>query len=631
MTITVKQYIVKSIKKYPFEIIMALIFFIAGVAQLLLFCDDFRAFIIRSMEAVLGSNLDRALWERRFLGPGFKRFLERWLAVFFVVEVYKVFYSVNIYDFLNKIKNDLALRKCLIATPILMLATHIYSYTNASYIHDMVQWTELVVNYYNDSDKWASCFVDLFCQCFNSQRFYLAGYSGFLSVIFATLSVYLLSKIIGYDDWVSILILSGLISTNSCIINAHIYNGGSHFHLIALFVVCLASFLAVCYEKSVSVFISASFLVAFVTGIYGAYMPLYPSLAIALLIIDVLKGETDVKELIQTGLWHLSILFSGMVMYYILLKLSIWYSGSVIQSYMSENELNNSFGTIFLGIIKYIPEAYERYVIYFLGKDTFLPNGMKMIKLILNTSLTIVLVFLIIRQWEKLKSEGRIIILAALLAIWPLSMNLIHILSFGNPHFLMIFPLSTPFLFIPKILRFMSNDICWRKWYHKLLRANVTLMAVIFIFEGVYLANVLYVRIDNMYINSLSIATRLMDRIETLDNFSGKEKVVIIGGLCNNEYYRNLILQDSDNTVLDISTPIPKYLSHGFTYTGTEIRFLKSIMNSTLDIAQYYDIDKYLSSSTASVTGTDTIKDMPMFPLNGSVIKIGNTIYVKLS
>lgn len=631
MNFSVKQHIMKTIKKYPFEIIMAFIFIIAGVAQLLLFCDDFRTFILRSMEAILGSNLDRALWDRRFLGAGFRRFIERWLAVFFVVEVYKVFYSGNIYDFLNRIKNDLALRKCLIATPIMMLVTHMYSYTNALYIHDTVQWTNSVVNYYNDSDKWAMYFVDLFFQCFNPQRFYLASYSGFLAVIFAALSVYLLSKIIGYNDWISILILSGVVSTNSSIINAHIYNGGAHFHLIALFAVCLASYLAICSKKSVSVFISASFLIAFVTGIYGAYMPLYPSLAIALLIIDVLKGEKDVKELIQTGLWHLSVLISGMVIYYILLKLSIWYSGSVIQTYMSENELNNSFGTIILGIVKYIPEAYERYVIYFWGKDTFLPNSMKMIKLILNTSLITVLVFLIIRQWKKLKNEGRLIILAALLTIWPLSMNLVHILSFGNTHFLMIFPLSTPYLFIPKILRFMGNDICWSKWYHKLLRANVILMSVIFIFEGVYLANVLYVHVDNMYINSLSIATRLMDRIETLDDFSGKEKVVIIGGLHNNEYYRNLILQDSDNTVLDIRTPAPKELSHGFTYTGTERRFLKSIMNSTLDIAQYDDVDKYLSSSTASVTEIDTIKDMPMFPLNGSVIKIGNTIYAKLS
>ena len=153
------------------------------------------------------------------------------------------------------------------------------------------------------------------------------------------------------------------------------------------------------------------------------------------------------------------------------------------------------------------------------------------------------------------------------------------------------------------------------------------MLSVLFVWYGFVLSNSAYAKVENMYVRTVSICTRLLDDIE--DNYTGKEEVVLIGTIDMHDAFFN----DGYSEVTDILGGLgyvnPNY-NNMFAFGQKEIPFLKNIMGSSLDYYYCEDknecIEKYVEEKAAQ----NEIIDMPQYPCKGSVINVGEYIIVNL-
>ena len=134
-----------------------------------------------------------------------------------------------------------------------------------------------------------------------------------------------------------------------------------------------------------------------------------------------------------------------------------------------------------------------------------------------------------------------------------------------------------------------------------------------------------FVRAEQVPEETEHIALRLVDRIEDCDGFTGKETVVFVGDLHESEYFSNY--HNEEKYWLDFLTGLGignKYYTNGFTYNANMYPYLTKIMNVRLPLEKY---DEMLFTDEEN----EIIRQMPCFPSDGSVAKIGDRIIVMLS
>lgn len=626
MNVNVKA-VNRIMNRYRFEFVMLLILALCMIISSIMSKPSVNAFwdcMIDLGEIIKGRGLDREIWHFRIENGLLSRVVfAGWIVAFVILELFRMLFKIDYHVFKNKIKHNEVLKKSVIVTPITMLITHMFVYTNAIYIHDVIGAGvgHGFSTYSNTSDKWASPFAE-----FLMMGMTIPWLSGVLAIIFMTGSVYLIALVLNETSWLDVLIISGLCATNSSIIIQHCFVGGVFYGELALFCCCLALYFSVRNNDIIDDGLLSVLFISLCTGIYGAYTPFYPSILIGLLIIDLFKDEKCLIEIVKTGIRYAVTFLMGMIFYYLCLRISFWYGKTIAQDYMGESELNSGINIV--KMIALIPQAYIKYATYFCGLDNYLPLILRVIKLVLFISLIVVFMCIIINNRNNLLKENKWIWLIILVLIWPISINLITILAFGQVYKMMIFVYVVPFLFIPQMIRWLyyREEVGFK--FNKNYCVFVTVITMLFIYGGIVLANSTYVHINNMYIQCLSIATRIIDRVEQCDGFTGEEDVAFLGYINNDDYFNYSVLNDRNVSFLDLDSVGSANYSNGFTYAGTEAGFLNSILSSKLNCYAVHDITAYAKEKNISEKELAEIENMTAYPRNGSVRKFGKTIFV---
>ena len=331
-------------------------------------------------------------------------------------------------------------------------------------------------------------------------------------------------------------------------------------------------------------------------GIYQAYISIAASLYVVYIIKMILDGEAEEKLILRRGLECIAALALALAAYYTINTLFMRISGTEYNSY-ADASMNKDLGSLLYGLrvayTAFLGYFYRGY--YHLAATVFSRIVHIICALIVGAELVLYL--------ARSASRGRKGLLVLCLVLLPLAVNCLYVVS-SLRHSLMLYSFTAVYVLAALCAeKLMSGR-------RVVLRDGVAVcMALILACNLVY-ANRLYLKMKLEYENAYSFYLGMVSRVKTTEGYDGDDMVVITGDAHN-------LLHESEIDTSDI------------------VGIMEGLINvySRPDFVTYYigfeppptDWDEWSLSG-----GNELVEAMPEYPYEGSVVKNGNFIIVKL-
>lgn len=440
---------------------------------------------------------------------------------------------------------------------------------------------------------------------------------GIISIVFLSLTIGLTCKLLGFSSPWKITLLSGVLST--CYVFS-LHNASYIFtfdiSMEACFLGALASYLTARYRFG---FIAA---IPLFSSIF-ALSPGYITYSITLILLYLLRGVLQKQPpttIVILGLKALCYIILGALLYLVVYPLVQDGLGVTASSYRNFSNLLQFNDISFKNVL------LNAYLIPFRILSNPPVFGSALIGVI-NIALFVLCILVIIRLCMQQKlTVCQIVLLLFILILLPLAMNCAYIVASNAYHELFHFAFYLFYGLVlltyslaskkeePLLTALQSGSIC-----KKGATAVILVSFVAISFSGVVYANQIYVKKDLESQATLSVMTRIVDKVESLDEYEpGKTPVALVGDLRNNEPYSHTAFGFAAFQGNGLQTG-----AYSVTYSGTYRRYFRSILNEPISILPDAEIKKY--------SEMDSVKEMPIFPHEGYCAMLDGTAVIKLS
>ena len=362
----------------------------------------------------------------------------------------------------------------------------------------------------------------------------------------------------------------------------------------ALAVLLTVIAVVLCAEGKWGKYILACTLLAFALLIYQAYISIAASYFVILLILKTADGEETISDIFRSALKYFSLL---------LLTLGVYLAATCLVKLTAGNEYQEY--EVFAGgnILRRVLSAYSSFAKVFLkGYFGFVPTKLSMIAHIVCAAAVGFSLFLVC---AKKKNRQKLLLLAGLLAIFPLSVNCLYLIASVNIiHSLSQFGFISVYVLAAAAAdRFMTEKLLF-------LRDAVIAAAAVVIVGNVFFANEVYLKMYLEYENAYAFYNTLMTQVMSTPGFGEYTVIDIVGNEHRGEYEQDRIdtkgLTGPNGNLIDI-------------YTRCDF------------IRNYLGQEHYIYRE--DIIWIDWFYDMPTYPDPGSIVyrEEDNRIVVKLS
>lgn len=433
---------------------------------------------------------------------------------------------------------------------------------------------------------------------------------GFLSLVYLATASALFLDLFGIKNKVQVIVACGIMVTSfvyTAIAATYIYF--LDINMLALLCAVMSCYVIKNLQQRYVKLVLSSILLCFSISLYQAYFQVFTLICGLLLLLDLINGKKFI-ELVSNISTYLLVIAITLLMY----KLSVYLSLKVTSvSCLSSgyNSLNNAEYPLSVEqYIELILKSIHKGFIKILKYPSFFSSISKIILISINLLIAMYFIYV---QTKKNKVRMWISLLYFLIVI-PFLTNTVYILSKGVMHDLMKYS-YTLVLLVPLIIALNAKNRSVEiseNAYTALLSIICTILSLL-IFSNTIFSNQVYLMKELESKSSLSIATRILDRIEMLTEFiPNKTRVCFIGEASQNPYFKvDRVIRDKNKINL---TGSKDYVA--FTYNTTE--YYKSIIGINLQICDESKLDNR------------HIEKMPLFPYSGSVKMLNNQVVVKL-
>lgn len=350
-------------------------------------------------------------------------------------------------------------------------------------------------------------------------------------------------------------------------------------------------------------------------GIYQSYFPVAAVLMVGALLFETLDGEKTFRQLVLRGLRLVAVLSLGMAVYLLLVRLTTRELGLV--DYMGISSMGQLSWS---KLPEMILRCYWEYWVMFVQNGYGFHFACIKYLLLLSGLGTVVLGIVVLRRrrlgWQ------RTALVVVLVILYPLAGNLIRIMTNGmRVHSLMIYGM----VFLPMAPVAMAEYAAGLPgalpdgkqaactvigWF---LLGSMALTA----WSYVVTDNQAYLKMQITFDQSMAYSNRLLSAIESCDDYERGLSVVLVG---SNAYTGDLYPTPSLNAVQLTGVPGLAEVRTSYTYQY----FLRYYLGFS-DAVYLND-----SAEAAALAETEEVREMPVYPADGSVRRIGDSIVVKL-
>ncbi len=361
---------------------------------------------------------------------------------------------------------------------------------------------------------------------------------------------------------------------------------------------------------------AGSFLLTLSLAIYQAYYPLAIGLFLVILILDSVKGDESVQDLLKKAFWYFAGLVIGLLLYFLLNQfwLKIMHMG--MTSHKGVDQMSKMSLQELLGRISMTYRAFLR----MFTKNYYGMTGNIWIKLAIGLLLMSAIFILIKRSASMIvqKKHLECALLWVFVLLLPIGIHSIYIMV--NERYLytlMIYADVLLFIF-PIIL--CDKIIRCEKIEGKISRVMGVvnwLVTIMVIFSGifyVYLNNAAYLEAELSLSAAKSYYTTLITQIKSQEGYREDMEVVLIG-------------DNRDGTVYEISEDFFQDIDIGGIY-GTD-RIVKGIDKERF-MKYYCGYDQNITTDISGLVEESWLS-MPCYPNDGAIKIVENKIIVKFS
>lgn len=561
---------------------------------------------------------------------------------------------------MNKIVNVLYDRfnankrlKCsLISSIIICMIAHGYAYFNEYFARDRFVYfghQSRIWNVYNDkyssginqvSERWL---LNLLPDPLHGSH--LPWLGGILTMLVFGIAIYLICRVLDIDSLAGIFAAAVLTATNYSVICGHFYDAVTVS--IALFMACMSAWFWYRDDFHIVIrMIGSSAFFCFSLSYYGGYTSVAPSLVILSLFYSALcflfdksndpgADTTYCKHLVFRGLEYIASMVIGTAVEYLIIRVSMYVQSAQMQDYGGKTELIEgiSAGDFLSNLLL----AYKQGVKWSVYGE---PLMQKWMGISIAISMAVILFIYVIRAGRN--TATIFILLGFLVVVYPLSAGLIYVLSFNNVHHLMMFTAVIIYIGHIRMIELYEascghidhgtekrrkSDRLWT-YCGNISEFVLAIVFLVFTYRSILISNMSYLRIQTESQRAQTIAMNVMEHIEHCEGFTGKENVVFYGFVINNEYLNHSIYEDSET--LDILDGVPFVDKSGVSairHPYDLVEIIDEIYTPNMYMEYYVDND----SGFFTENEVQEIKDMPVFPADGSVRKFDDEIVVKFT
>ncbi len=432
------------------------------------------------------------------------------------------------------------------------------------------------------------------------------------SVCFLALADILLVRVLDIRKKYGIVLLCALLSASpsvtclfSCFITA------TDIHTLAILLSVSAVWFFLSFRRG---WIPACLALAGAMALYPSYAEVTVLLLILLIFKDIACSEKTVTE--KGKIWRMfAFVAAGGFVYYAVWFIAVRYlSGAglsaspVAGDYNSLNRLGDLRLSNLPDLVKGTYASFWQFVSF---PETMHPR----IVGLLNVLLAIGAFFLLVLSVRK---PVRLLPAAALLLILPLGTNFAYIFSGGLVHSMMVFSFSILYAGALMCMEFPGRSEGLGKVAGTVTKVLMAIALSIIALTFIVFANQCHIRKNLEEQATLSVMTRILDRMEQTEGFEpGKTRVVFVGDL--NESSVAQVRNGYDET-----NPVQwKCGYYSMTYNEGYAFYLQNVLGYPVGLVDHQTLDSY--------SQMPEVMEMPAFPATGCVKMIGDTLVVKLS
>ena len=415
---------------------------------------------------------------------------------------------------------------------------------------------------------------------------------GAISIIFIAASACVVIESLQIENRILQCVFSALFTASPSVtgIFTQPYLSAANTLAILLSVIAIKLFI----KKNIRRWIAGIVLLAFSLSMYQGYISLSASIAIVILIKDVLICKKETFETIKYGIRLLLLLLASVALYALITVLVI----------LLFNVQLNTYGISNYGILMRLRVAYTAFAGYFIkGYFSFVSSTTSLVFHIICIVLTAVI---FIRKCIERKSASAVALSWLLLILLPLSINCMYLASSVDVMSAIVFMSFNSIYLLMIVL--IDNSSC--KQIH--MRGAVSLGLSLIIVCNIYFANKISLKMYLQTEELRSYYTTLMTNVVNSGEFKSGEPLCIIG-TPKGTYMLDEI--DSKN------------------FIGLTAENVYDIYTKTNYIRYYlgYDFQDVSFDWMMALKYSPEFAEMPCYPEPGSIKNISGTTVVKLS
>lgn len=491
--------------------------------------------------------------------------------------------------------------KIFLLTAVFFFAAHLYRFLSLGFAHD-----SLVLNQSGD-DFWQLS-LGRFMQVFyhrirgNIPVPYIVG---LLSYLYLAGSMCLLADLLSLSSTLSISLVSMVMCSNATLTFASgTFLPWLDAYMLALFFAVLCVFCAVRLPKVG--WVLAPFFLLISLGLYPSYSEIAVILCLIVLIGETLDG-LSFRPLFLHALKLLLILAAGFILYAVSLKLLFTFTAyQPADSYNSVAKMNNLDLDSLPGLIR---DAYVFPLKWLSHPKTAFSKPVALCYLLLSLFSCIAIARL---SFVRRASPACAALLLVFLLLIPLAANFVYVLTQGMMYELMIYAFFFVFVLPACLFERLRAD----QGFFRFSAGAAALCLVMIYGSDTMFSHQFFLRRELGYDASISLATRILERAETIEGYEHGVTPVVFSGVVSGSHFAMERPGFESSAELDGSI-------YSFTYEMTYPWFFTRIIS---------DSTRFVSEQErVQLVYSDEVLAMPVFPAEGSLKMIDGVLVVRLN
>lgn len=502
-----------------------------------------------------------------------------------------------------------------ISTIIIGLVCHIYMMTNKWVnLDDIVQIVDTMNR--TTSGRWFLMFPAAI-----GSEFSLPWLNGLLTIIYTAFISSIIVEMFDIKSKINTIIISGILVTFPTLGSLMPFMNTQDAYQFGALLATIGAYLLVKKENG---YIYTIILLTLSLGIYQTYLGFSAGIILIYILIDLFKNKKSFNAIFYLCLKTLLSFIIAIILYILI-------SRGIFGKYLVDYKGLDTMGSLPLNRLpEVIFSAYKAFFLFFIGQEfsyhwIWMPPFLALIVL-----LTVYLVVYLTNK-SKIETKNKALV-AIIILLFPLAINIIYVMSFEAGVMLrmaygytvmFIFPLilldyiyethkemftTTPNALKPEdINNSKKNLVYYSSWI-------LTIILMLNVYNNIYVTNKVYFKVGMTNEYSNAYANRIAMRIEMVDGYTKNTKIMMLGNPDSRTSFTNEI-DTRDIEPFIIANHLTRLYS--FKYYPNKFLGLPNIINDEDEITEELEPLR------------DIIESMPLYPAEGSIRKIDDTIYIK--